>query len=120
MNNNQNQNQAPQQPNVAPQQQQNVQNQQPQQQGQQQQVNQAPVQQVQFNVPPPIVKKTLSKWGIEGLDLSDPGFSKLHSKESKYSDNKAKYNLEPEKFENYKRNWYRKSTECTLLNAWPQ
>ena len=79
-----------------------------QQQGQQQQGQQGQQQQVQFQVPPQvnvvqnqpaIVMKSLSKWGMVGLDLSDAGFSKLHSKESKYSESKAKYNLEPEKFE---------------------
>jgi hypothetical protein len=50
----------------------------------------------------PITKKSLSKWGMTGLDLSDAGFSKLHSKESKFSDTQTKYNLEPEKFESYR------------------
>ena len=52
--------------------------------------------------PAPITKKSLSKWAIRGLDLTDSGFSKLHSQESKFSSDKTKYNLEPEKFESYK------------------
>ena len=52
--------------------------------------------------PAPITKKSLSKWAIRGLDLSDSGFSKLHSQESKFSNDKTKYNLEPENFESYK------------------
>ena len=55
--------------------------------------------------PPRIaVKKSLSKWAQVGLDLSDPGFSKLHSKESHFSDDDKKYDLEPEKFEAFKQN----------------
>ena len=52
--------------------------------------------------PQPIVKKSLSKWAIRGLDLSDSGFSKLHSAESKFSSDKTQYNLDPEKFESFK------------------
>jgi hypothetical protein len=48
------------------------------------------------------VKKSLSKWAQVGLDLSDPGFSKIHSKESHFSDDDKKYDLEPEKFEAFK------------------
>jgi hypothetical protein len=48
---------------------------------------------------PAIVLKSLSKWATVGLDLSEAGFSKLHSQESKFSDDKPKYNLEPDKFE---------------------
>ena len=47
------------------------------------------------------VKKSLSKWATVGLDLSDAGFSKLHSKESHFSDKETKYDLEPEKFRNF-------------------
>ena len=51
------------------------------------------------------VKKKLSKWATTGLDLSDPGFSKLHSKESHFSDDKmAKYDLQADKFESFKQN----------------
>jgi hypothetical protein len=49
------------------------------------------------------VKKKLSKWATIGLDLSDPGFSKLHSKESHFPDDSiAKYDLEADKFESFK------------------
>ena len=48
--------------------------------------------------PPAFIKKSLSKWAITGLDLSDSGFSKLHSKESKYPEDKELYDLKPEKF----------------------
>lgn len=51
-----------------------------------------------------LVRKSLSKWAQSGLDLSDAGFSKLHSKESHFSDDDKKYDLEPEKFEAYKQN----------------
>ena len=45
--------------------------------------------------------KGLSKWSIEGLDLTDAAFSKLHSKESKLDIEKKKYEeLEPEKNNN--------------------
>ena len=84
-----------------------------QQQGQQNaNVNQQQGQQVQQNVnvnpiqpqqQPPIVLKKLSKWATLGLDLSDPGFSKLHAKESKPSDDEESYDLLPEKFESYRR-----------------
>ena len=49
-------------------------------------------------------KKKLSKWSTTGLDIADAGFSKLQLKESKYEDNKQKYNLEPEKFQRYAEN----------------
>ena len=51
------------------------------------------------NARQPIVLKSLSKWATRGLNLSEAGFSKLHAQEQKYSDDKPKYNLEPEKFE---------------------
>ena len=54
--------------------------------------------------PPPFVKKSLSKWAQVGLDLSDAGFSKLHSKESHFSDDDKKYDLDPEKFVSFKQN----------------
>ena len=50
---------------------------------------------------PAFTFKGLSKWSIVGLDLTDSGFSKLHSKESTFESSKVKYNLEPEKFKNY-------------------
>ena len=48
---------------------------------------------------PAVVKKSLSKWQQEGLDISDAGFSKLHAKESKFDSSRKKYDLEPEKFQ---------------------
>lgn len=48
------------------------------------------------------VRKSLSKWAQVGLDLSDTGFNKLHSKESHFSDDDKKYDLEPEKFVSFK------------------
>jgi hypothetical protein len=60
----------------------------------------------QVNQQPAIpVKKKLSKWATTGLDLSDPGFSKLHSKESHFPEDKmAKYDLQADKFESFKQN----------------
>lgn len=49
-----------------------------------------------------VVLKSLSKWATLGLNLSEAGFSKLHSQEQKYNDDKPKYNLEPDKFEVWK------------------
>ena len=54
--------------------------------------------------PPTLVRKSLSKWAQIGLDLSDTGFNKLHSKESHFSDDDKKYDLEPEKFVSFKQN----------------
>ena len=54
--------------------------------------------------PPTLVRKSLSKWAQIGLDLSDTGFNKLHSKESHFSDDDKKYDLEPEKFVAFKQN----------------
>ena len=51
-----------------------------------------------------LVRKSLSKWAQVGLDLSDTGFNKLHSKESHFSDDDKKYDLEPEKFVAFKQN----------------
>ena len=48
--------------------------------------------------------KGLSKWSIEGLDLTDAAFSKLHSKESKFDIDKKKYDLPAEIFKNYTKN----------------
>ena len=48
--------------------------------------------------------KGLSKWSMEGLDLTDAGFSKLHAKESKFDSEKKKYDLGSETFRNYTKN----------------
>jgi hypothetical protein len=68
--------------------------------------NEEPQVQVQNETTPPttqrIVLKSLSKWAVRGLDLSEAGFSKLHSQESKYNDDKPKYDLQPDKFETWK------------------
>ena len=42
---------------------------------------------------PPLVMKSLSKWAQVGLDITDPGFNKLHAKESQFSDKETKYDL---------------------------
>ena len=57
---------------------------------------------VQAPVQPAIVLKPLSKWATRGLDLAEAGFSKLHSQECKYNDDKPKYELQPDKFEVWK------------------
>lgn len=64
--------------------------------------NSAPQQQQQPPAPPVITKKSLSKWAMVGLDLSEAGFSKMHSKESHFSDEDKRYDLNPENFENFK------------------
>jgi hypothetical protein len=65
-----------------------------------------------------IVKKSLLKWRMRGLDLSDSGFSKLHDKESKFDSSKeTQYNLEPEKFENYKQTLIQKVNRIHALNC---
>jgi hypothetical protein len=56
-----------------------------------------------------LVRKSLSRWARIGLDLGDAGFSKLHSKESHFSDDDKKYDLEPEKFESFKLNLIEKT-----------
>ena len=56
-----------------------------------------------------LVRKSLSRWARIGLDLGDAGFSKLHSKESHFSDEDKKYDLEPEKFESFKLNLIEKT-----------
>ena len=48
--------------------------------------------------------KGLSKWSIAGLDLSDSGFSKLHSTEIKFESSKKKYDLADETFKLYTNN----------------
>jgi hypothetical protein len=68
----------------------------------------------------PVVLKALSKWAALGLDLQDPGFSKLHAKESKFPSNRTKYDLSPEKFENYKNDLIQKINRMhstTTMNA---
>ena len=45
--------------------------------------------------------KGLSKWSKEGLDLTDLGLSKLHSKESTFEKDKKKYDLSSETFKTY-------------------
>ena len=45
------------------------------------------------------------KWGITGLDISDAGFNKLHSKEQTFEESSRKrYDLEKEGFLNYSNN----------------
>ncbi len=46
----------------------------------------------------------LSKWSTEGLNLTDTGFSKLHSKESHFEKDGTKYDLSAETFRTYTRN----------------
>lgn len=48
-----------------------------------------------------IVKKSISKWSIQGLDLTDAGFSKLQAKEATYPDETKKYDLKAADFKNY-------------------
>ena len=48
--------------------------------------------------------KGLSKWSKVGLDLADPGFSKLHSKESNFEKEGKKYNFASESFKTYTEN----------------
>ena len=47
------------------------------------------------------IKKGLSKWGTEGLDIADSGFSKLHSKEQHFETAKTKYDLSNDTFLTY-------------------
>ena len=90
---------------------------QPGQQQNQNQNQQQPQPPLQVNVQP-IVKKSLSKWGIRGLDLTDAGFSKLYDKESKFDTSKeTQYNLEPEKFEEYKQKLIQKINRIHALNC---
>jgi hypothetical protein len=49
-----------------------------------------------------IVKKKLSRWALQGLDISEPGFSKLHSKESHFEKDGKHYDLNPETFRTYR------------------
>ena len=48
-----------------------------------------------------INRKILSLWAKEGLDLTESAFSKLHSKESKFEENREKYDLKPETFRKF-------------------
>ena len=72
------------------------------------------------NQQPAFTFKGLLKWSIIGLDLTDSGFNKLHSKESTFESSKIKYNLEPEKFKNYTKDLIEKVgrihavTDCTI------
>ena len=45
--------------------------------------------------------KSLSKWSIPGLDMTDSGFAKLHDKESKFEDDRKQYDLDSSKFKSY-------------------
>jgi len=45
--------------------------------------------------------KGIFKWTTVGLDLSDSGFSKFYSTESKFEKEKKKYDLSPEIFKTY-------------------
>lgn len=83
-----------------------VANQEQQPQGQQPQQNQ-----------PVIILKSLSKWATRGLDLSEAGFSKLHSQESKFNDDKPKYNLQPDKFEQWKNELIEKVNRMHAVNC---
>ena len=38
--------------------------------------------------PPVVKKKGLSQWGITGLDITNPAFSKLHGKEQRFEDDR--------------------------------
>ena len=67
--------------------------------------NMAQVGQVNQNPNPAnFTLKGLSKWSKVGLDLTDSGFSKLHSKESNFEKDKKKYNLASESFKTYTEN----------------
>ena len=47
-------------------------------------------------------KKGLSRWNIEGLDVNDSGFSKMHSKEMRFEETtKKRYDLQKETFLNW-------------------
>ena len=64
----------------------------------------------------PGTKKKLSLWSKVGLDITDAAFSKLHAKESKYEDDKKKYNLEPEKFREFADNLFLKMHRIATVN----
>lgn len=51
-----------------------------------------------------VVYKSISPWAKVGLDLSDSSFSKIHSRESRFEDSEEKYDLQPEKFTNFRNN----------------
>jgi hypothetical protein len=67
--------------------------------------------------PAPVARKKLSKWGTEGLNISDPSFSKLHSKEQKFEEStRQKYDLEKEKFLNFSTNLVEKVNRLYAKN----
>ena len=55
-----------------------------------------------------IVRKSLSKYGVNGLNLGDAGFSKLHANESKYEESRTKYDLSSEHFKKFVDNLLKK------------
>jgi hypothetical protein len=69
------------------------------------------------NIAQPIILKSLSKWAVLGLDLTDSGFSKLYSKESTFHDDKVKYDLQPEKFEEYKNELIEKINHMNAIES---
>lgn len=52
--------------------------------------------------PAAITKKSISGWAKQGLDISNSAFSKMHAKESKYEESAELYDLQPEKFTNFR------------------
>ena len=58
----------------------------------------------------------LSKWSKVGLDLTDSGFNKLHSKESTYEKEKKKYNLSSKRFKLYTDNLIEKVERIHAVN----
>ena len=48
-----------------------------------------------------VTYKSLSKWSIKGLDMSDAGFAKLHDKESKFEDDRKQYDSAADKFKRF-------------------
>ena len=50
------------------------------------------------------IKKKISPWSSEGLDLSEASFAKLYAKECKYEDSKELYDLDPETFTTFRNN----------------
>jgi hypothetical protein len=57
---------------------------------------------IMTGTPATIVKKKLSRWALQGLDISEAGFSKLHSKESHFEKDGKHYDLNPESFKTYR------------------
>ena len=64
-----------------------------------------------------VTYKSLSKWSIQGLDMSDSGFAKLHDKESKFEDDKKQYDLDPAKFKRYVDNLKEKVNRIHVKNT---